>query len=502
MKQQLARHRQFLLILVVACIVRLYRIEYPLLDWHSWRQVDTASVTVEYVKHGIDLLHPTYHDLSNIPNGLDNTTHGYRMVEFPMLNALVAAVYPHQSFLSLVGLSRFASVLISLCTLTALYVLASKLWSTTVGLATAASFALIPYSIYYSRVVLPEPAMIACVSISLLAFLLWLESKHWGWWTVSVITLSLALLLKPFAAFMAPVYAALLLRQYGWMPWKKLPISMWLGLAAFAPLALAPLWWWRNWIAQYPEGIPASSWLFNSNGIRLRPAWFRWLGYERFTKMIFGYAGVILALTAAKVSLRDLKKPGPWLVVYAWWLGILLFLITIATGNVQHDYYQVIAVPIVSLTTGLGIVRMYEYVHQLLKGRTTKQTANSAAIISSSLLFATMISLGWRQIGGNFNVNHWEYVDTGRAVDRLVPTDALVIAPAFGDTGFLFQTNRRGWPIGFDIPQKISQGATHYVTTSYDDEARQLEQQYQTIEKNSTYLLLDLTKPLPSAQNL
>ena len=70
--------------------LRLYRLHYPLLDWHSWRQADTASVTREYVKaKRVDLLQPRYHDLSNIPSGRPNPE-GYRMVEFPIINGIIA----------------------------------------------------------------------------------------------------------------------------------------------------------------------------------------------------------------------------------------------------------------------------------------------------------------------------------------------------------------------------------------------------------------------------
>jgi hypothetical protein len=41
--------------------------------------------------------------------------------------------------------------------------------------------------------------------------------------------------------------------------------------------------------------------------------------------------------------------------------------------------------------------------------------------------------------------------------------DAKVIAPYMGDTAFLFQTNRTGWPIGFEIDKKIAEGAQYYV---------------------------------------
>jgi hypothetical protein len=75
-------------LLVGAFLVRLYGITNPLADWHSFRQADTASVTREYIKHGVDLLHPKYHDLSNVQSGQMNegkdNVEGWRMVEFPL----------------------------------------------------------------------------------------------------------------------------------------------------------------------------------------------------------------------------------------------------------------------------------------------------------------------------------------------------------------------------------------------------------------------------------
>ncbi|MDQ5951790.1 MAG: 2 protein, partial [Patescibacteria group bacterium] len=42
--------------------------------------------------------------------------------------------------------------------------------------------------------------------------------------------------------------------------------------------------------------------------------------------------------------------------------------------------------------------------------------------------------------------------------------------------------------------KKIELGATHYISTSYDEEAKMLEEKYFTIEKSPQYILIDLTK--------
>ena len=52
------------IILLFGLAVRLYKINNPVADWHSWRQADTASVSRNFVKSGINLLYPTYDDIS------------------------------------------------------------------------------------------------------------------------------------------------------------------------------------------------------------------------------------------------------------------------------------------------------------------------------------------------------------------------------------------------------------------------------------------------------
>jgi len=310
-----------------------------------------------------------------------------------------------------------------------------------------------------------------------------------SWAVISALSLALAFLLKPFVVFLGPVYLALLILYK--KNWYR-PAFL-LQLALYGVVSIVPLLLWRRWIAQYPEGIPSSLWLFNGNEIRFRPAWFRWLGYERLTKLFSGYIGILF------LPLAFLIRQKATLVYLSWWIGIGIYFSVIATGNVQHDYYQNIMIPIFCITLSIGTWKMIELIENFLAKHAKKVSLEKRSMIAKSVVFimhVMMIFFTWRLIAGYFNVNHWEYVETGKRADQLLPTDAKVIAPAFGDTIFLYQTNRTGWPIGFYIDEKISQGATHYVTTSYDDEARELERKYQTIEKTDMYLILDLTEPI------
>src|SRR5690606_8415772 len=105
-----------------------------------------------------------------------------------------------------------------------------------------------------------------------------------------------------------------------------------------------PLLGWRLHIQQFPEGIPVNRWLFNENGIRLKPSWWRWLFGERIGHHILGYWATGFAFVGLFGSIKD--KASQKLTLFDWlsialtagWFG---YLVVFATGNVQHDYYQI-----------------------------------------------------------------------------------------------------------------------------------------------------------------
>lgn len=489
--------RMLLLIITLAFLLRLYKITNPIADWHSFRQADTASVTREYVKHGVNFLHPKYHDLSNIQSGGKNggrdNLEGLRMVEFPLINGLLAYLLRAFSFLDLVIVSRLASVVASLFSLYFLARIVQSVYGKSVALAAAFFFAVMPYSVYYSRAILPEPFLVGFSLASLFGYLKFLEAKQFKWLVFSVFMFAAALLVKPMAIFFIPVF-------FGLRLWKSYDIKLSdVVPGALFALSFLPLLFWRNWIQQFPIGIPSSDWLLNgAEGqpespvyhIRFKPAWWRWIFYERLTKLFLGYFGTPLfafGFLAVFFSPEKIRR-GKIIFLSSLALAALLYVSIFAAGNVQHDYYQVPLVPFVCVALGLGITFLFDQLRHWLK------------IFSALLVCATVVGLflifSWRQIAGYYNINNWGIVLAGKAADRILPKDAKVIAPYFGDTAFLFQTNRTGWPIGFEIDKKIAEGAQYYISVNYDDEANMLMKKYTVLEAKKEYVIIDLTRPL------
>lgn len=466
-----------LAVLILGLVVRLYKIDNPVADWHSFRQADTASVTRNFVNNGVNLLVPTYHDLSNIQSGKDNP-HGYRMVELPLYNLLHYSVYKIYPAMGVDLAGRLTSVVLSLTSIVFVYLIGSRLSGFLVGWFAALFMAILPFNIFYSRVILPEPLMITTLLGSYWFLLIMTESvgiKKRFYLLISAVLFALSLLVKPYAIFFSLPLAGILFRS-----WAQGSLNF-IDMASFASISFLPLLWWRKHILLYPEGIPASDWLLNSNGIRFRPAWFRWLFGERIGKLILGIYGTtffILGLIAKP------KREG--IAYWLWAIGILLYFAVIAGGNVQHDYYQAITIPFICFLLAKGTV--------LLMSLSRTTYSRLLTLMMSLIAFVASISLSWYEIQGYYQVNNWPIVEAGREVDRLTPKEAKVIAPYNGDTAFLYQTHRSGWPLGYDIEDKMAKGATHYVSVVYDDEARSLEKKYTVIEKNDKFIIIKLAK--------
>jgi len=468
-----------LFLFTLSLVLRTYRFSTPLADWHSWRQSDTASVAREYLKHGVDLLYPRYQDLSSIPSGADNLE-GYRMVEFPLLPALHATLASHFSFFNLIEWGRALSIFASSLSTLVIYFLLLSVSSLPAALAGGLFYAVLPYNLFYGRAILPEPWLVLFSLASLAAFFSWWRSPKLTSYLLTLVFLALALLLKPTALTLVfPFFLLAVLSPYGHRP------SHYFLLLFLFLLALLPYLAWRHWITQFPAGIPASDWLFNGNDIRFKGAWFRWLFGERVGKLILGYWATV-PVTWGLLSLG--KRREETALAAGLSLGALAYLIVIATGNVQHDYYQIQIIPALAVLFGLGTHALLDVRSQL------RRLAHGLVLLSITLL---SFALSWYEIRAFFNINNLVMVEAGAALDRLVSPDALVIAPYQGDTAFLFATNRRGWPIGGEIENKIKWGAQYYVTTTFDDEYHLLASRYSQLAKTESYAILDLTRSLP-----
>lgn len=477
-----------LIILLGAFIVRLYRFNNPIADWHAWRQTDTSSVSRNFIKYGFDILHPRFDDISNIPSGKDNPQ-GYRFVEFPVYNIFQAALYQIFDKFTLVEWGRLVTIISSLLSVLFIYLLVKKYADTTAALFAAAFYAFLPFNIYYGRSILPDTSMAMAALGGIYFFDKWLDMSsakkpmNWVWFFISLIFTVSALLLKPYALFFTLPIIYLAFTKFGFNLYKKWQLYVYLIIS------ITPLLLWRIWMTKYSEGIPASDWLFNGGNIRFTGAFFYWLFAERIGRIILGYWGlVILGFGIIAAARKKFIQKNLFFVSFL--VSSLLYLVIIARGNVQHDYYQILIIPSLTIFLGLGSSLLLnlpkEYFHKSI----------GAFVLTLSIIFS--ISFGWYYVRDFFNINNPSIISAGQAVDELTPKNSKVIAilhGSEGDTTFLYQANRQGWT-SFEkpLPEMIKMGAAFLVFANATKEDQNFGKEYKIIKSTPEYIIFDLLK--------
>lgn len=465
------------LLLIVGFTVRLYRFNGPIADWHSWRQADTSAVSRNFVKYGFDLLHPRMDNISNVQtNGAFENPKGYFFTEFPIYNAMQAGLYVLFGHFTIEEWGRLVTIVSSLISMMFLYLLSKKYANKTVGFFAVLFYALLPFSIYYSRTVLPQSSMTASLLAGVYFFdkALFDEKRKPLFGILSALFTALALLFSPYTVFYFPPFLYLLWKKWGfgllrhWQPYVFV-------LTIAIPLAL-----WRVWMLQYPEGIPANSWLLNGGNIRFTGAFFYWIFADRIGRLILGYWATGLLVLGLIVKRKN------WGFFSSFFLGSILFVTVFAKGNVQHDYYQYIIVPSLVFLVALGS----EFLWNPPQEKISLWMSRGVLI----LCIVGSLAFSWYFVRSYFDINNPAIVVAGHVADKILPKNAKVLTFYDGDSTFLYQINRPGWAsMEKPLDQIISMGADYLVLADpTQSDFNGFGKMYKTVASSSQYLILDL----------
>jgi hypothetical protein len=320
--------------------------------------------------------------------------------------------------------------------------------------------------------------MVAFILGAIYFFDLWINSvskfKQILFFVLTLIFSAGGFLIKPFAGFFMLPMLVLAFERFGFSLFKKW--QLWF----LAILAILPFAAWRIWMQQYPAGIPQSMWLFNGNGIRFKGAFWQWLFAQRLGEMILGYWGLVIF----GLGMIFTKKKN-YLFFISFLISSLIYVVVVATGNVQHDYYQIPIIPSVAIFLGIGSAFLINPAREIISRNKT------VPILIISILF--MFSFGWFAIRADYDIDNPSIIAAGAAVDQLTPKNAKVIANYEGDTTFLYLTKRSGWA-SFEksLPQMISMGADYLALLNPTAADINLGKTYKIVAQTSQYIIFNL----------
>ncbi|GIW63036.1 MAG: hypothetical protein KatS3mg090_0862 [Patescibacteria group bacterium] len=449
-------------ILVLGVIARLYNITAPLADYHSWRQVDTASTAKIFVEEGFNLMLPRYHDLSNVQSGQDNPE-GYRMVEFPLYNAIFAFLYQQFNYFSIEFYGRLVSIIAYLVSgLIIYYLLSSELNypSAIVGLT---SFSFMPFMVFFTRVVLPEPTAMAfgliAIFFSYRLYKAETKLKALIFYSLSLLFFASSILIKPTAIFYGIIMLYYFFKRYDIFVFTRPQFYL------YYILSIIPFVLWRIHIAKYPEGIPASNWLITqvqtTSGVQtifFRPSFFYWVFFKRITNLILG--GLLVFYLIYGVI-----KNKNWLF-RTFFISMLAYLFVFQGGNVQHEYYQILIFPAISIAISAGF---YSFSKELKN--------NGLSVFVFILLFISSVYFSFVDVKGYYRIPP-DLISYSRIIDIITQPNSLIVTDRNGDTTLLYLSNRKGSPVLIEDLEKLKKYNYKYIVLTDQNKKNELLQKY------------------------
>ena len=170
-------------IFFIALVFRLWGVTNPLLDFHGWRQTLTATIAYNFYVDGMNVFNPS-------PNRLNQL--GYH--EFPLYTYIIAILYKILGFHEIMG--RLVAIAFSMGSIWFLYLLAKRYFDETAAAIACGFFAVLPFSVYYSRTFMPEAAMLFFSISMVYMFARWLDTGKWSDFIFASLFATLAFLVK------------------------------------------------------------------------------------------------------------------------------------------------------------------------------------------------------------------------------------------------------------------------------------------------------------------
>ncbi|WP_327211521.1 ArnT family glycosyltransferase [Rhizobium ruizarguesonis] len=422
-------------ILFIAIVFRFHKITLPLVDGFSWREISTAMMADNFQQRSWNIFFPEVSWTGPGPS--------YQGREFQIVSYLTALLYQLFGWHDWFG--RVVAAFFGLVTVFSLHRLTALCWNEMHAHAAALAYALMPAAIMIDSSFLPDPAMLALVTLGV-----WLFVKYWaggsGWLLpLATVSFSLGVLSKPPGIAAG---AAIFYLMVCWILEKKRKQATWVFLSGLLSLAIIGAYFsWAIYLGRsYPPFHVAGTggyiwdygfWTYVRDRFYFKSLW------NTSVLWFYGYPFLVLLAVGLWIPLsraEDRKQRSLSAIPYVWLTAAIILYLAAAgeiTSNVWN--FHIFHVPI-AMFCGHGA---------LLLATLGSRTVLTPAVVLRSV-FIVAIALAWstlplvrtmkKPIAMNGKL-------LGEELARLAqPGDLVVaIAPEVGDPVAVYYSRARGW---------------------------------------------------------
>jgi 4-amino-4-deoxy-L-arabinose transferase-like glycosyltransferase len=455
-------------ILLLACAFRFYRIDIPLIDGHSWRQVTNADITRHFFAGTMNPFEPRVSW-----GGLN----GLVGMEFPLLHYLTAIAWRLTGEAEQVA--RLVTIAFSVTSVALIYFLGTRLFGRPAGRAAAFLLAVSPSVVYFGRSFLSDTPMLTFSIGAVLAWDRYFDRPTVTRVAIATIVTALAALVKLPAILVLGAIGGLALSRAGWSALRDR--GLWGGCVA--ALAMVAGWYWYADRIYLETGLTQA--VFRPSGTypqEVAPDVFygsishwatraRLLSGEFWGHMIDRFWALHLTpfgFFGALIGAAFLWRTGRALVVGLWTLAAFLLLVVSAEGQWLHEFHQLPLLPPLALLFGVAAAPLFD-------GAFLKRYAPlpvAAVIVAAGLVIASFQAFkSSNVIPSLYRPHHLavQFLAHGSFLQSFVPPDALIITvdyytQAANSPMLLYYARRQGW--SFDVTT-ISPKVVDRLRTAY-----------------------------------
>ncbi|MBT3921778.1 MAG: glycosyltransferase family 39 protein [Nitrospina sp.] len=423
-------------IFFIALAFRLWGVTNPLLDFHGWRQTLTATFAYNFYVDGMNFFNPR-------PSMINSIFH----FEFPLYTYLVALLYKVFGFHEILG--RIVAIGFSMGSIWFLYLLGKRYFDKKTALVACGFYAVLPFSVYYSRTFMPESTMLFFSISMVYMFARWLDTGKWSHFLLASLLATLAFLVKLPTLYMGGPLLLLAWSKYrGQIFYQPL-------LYIFVALILAPPALWYSYIArlQFETYGGGNLWLdmLKDWEVLLTLRYWKLIFWTRLVEKMFAFTVFPFLIMGMRAPSSNKER----YVLHTWFFCVCAYFIIAAKYNFIHEYYQVPIIPVGCLFAGKFISDFYTQ-------NISKEWHKSSKVwvVLIMIIFIPLHSV--YKLKGRLNYND-TYLNIGAEIRNNTKQGDLIIANQDLLKPHLFYYGqRKGW--GTTLDKKLSpETLTEYV---------------------------------------